>query len=54
MVKRRITMLLSIGYVEANDYVAIQEAMDIQPGTTAPSFFAADDTIFGICKVRTQ
>lgn len=39
-----------LDYVEANSYVAILEAMDIQPGTTTPSFFIADDAIFGVCQ----
>lgn len=39
-----------LDYVEANDYVAIREAMDIQPGTTSPSFFIDEETIFGVCQ----
>lgn len=39
-----------LDYVGASDYAAILESMDIQPGTTTPSFFIDDDTIFGVCQ----
>ena len=39
-----------MGYIETDKYLAIRTAMDIQAGTTTPSFFIDDDTIYGVCQ----
>jgi hypothetical protein len=39
-----------LNYVESNEYLAIRTAMNIQVGTTTPSFFIDNDTIFGVCQ----
>lgn len=39
-----------LDYVETAEYTYILGAMSLQPGTTSPSFFIGDDTIFGVCQ----
>jgi len=37
-------------YTEVDEYLSIREYMNIQNGTTTPSFFIKDNTIFGVCQ----
>ena len=39
-----------LNYIEPDAYISIRESMNIEPGTTTPSFYIDGDTIFGVCQ----